>query len=144
MNYKKHKNVTILLGGFLLASLLLNLIQIFLFNPKSFSNMFRLPEEMGMPWISYISLAVIFFSALGAIGLMKYRQWGFYAIYLTYLAGASVAYFPFFPGFIFQFAPGIYRGIITLILIFAILAFLIYLHVAAKKRLYFKKVARHE
>jgi hypothetical protein len=142
MNYKKHKNITILLGGFLLVSLLSNLIQIFLYNPKSFSNMFRLPKEMGMPWISYISLAVIFLSAFGAIGLMKYRQWGFYVIYFTYLAGASVAYFPFFPVFISQFAPGTYGGIITLILIFAILGFLIYLHLVAKKGLYFKKAAQ--
>jgi hypothetical protein len=104
--------------------------------------MFKYTEEVGMPWIPYISLAVIFLSALGAFGLMKYRQWGFYTIYLSYLAGASVAYFPFFPGFIFQSAPGIYGAIITLILISSILVFLIYLHVAAKKGLYFKKAAQ--
>ena len=124
MNYKKHKNVTIFLGGFLLASLLLNLIQVLLHNPKRFSNMFRYTEEVGMPWIPYISLAVIFLSALGAFGLLKYRQWGFYSIYLSHLAGASVAWFPFFPGFIFPSASGIYGSIIILIVISAILGFL--------------------
>jgi hypothetical protein len=140
MNYKKHKAVTILLGKFLLGSLLLNLIQVLLRNPKSSSNMFKYTEEVGMPWIPYMSLAVIFLSALGAFGLMKYRQWGLYTIYLGYLAGASVAWFPFFPGFIFPSSWAIYGSIIMLIVILEILGFLIYLHVTAKKGLYFKKV----
>ena len=142
MNYRKHKNITVLFGGIFLASLLLNLIQVLLRNPRHFIRMFRFTEEFGMSWIPYISLVVIFLSALGAVGLMKYRQWGFYGIYLSYLTGASVVWFPFFPGFIFPSASGIYGSIIMLIVISAILGFLIYLHVMAKKGLYFKKVPK--
>jgi hypothetical protein len=146
MNYKKHKNFTVLLGSIHMASLLFNLSQIFLYNQRNFIEMFRYTKEVGLPWIPYISLGVIFLSALGAVGLMKYRQWGFYGIYFSYLAGASVAWFPFFPGFIFGFifpsTSGIYGSIIMLIVILAVLGFLIYLHVTAKKGLYFKKMPR--
>ena len=137
MNYKKHKNVTVLLGAILLASLFLNLIRILLHNPRTISDMFRLTKEVGMPWIPYIHLAVIFPSAVGAAGLIEYRRWGFYAMYLSYLAGASVASFPFFPGFIFQFASGIYTSIMALILLTGILGLLIYLHLSGKKHGYF-------
>ena len=141
MNYKKHKKVTVLLGGMLLACLLLNLIQILLRNPRSFINMFRYTKEFGMPWIPYISLAIIFLSAVGAASLIKYRRWGFYGIYLSYLAGASVVWFPFSPLFIFQFTSGIYIGIMELILISAILGLLIYLHLSGKKHGYFGQSA---
>jgi hypothetical protein len=141
MNYKKHKKVTVLLGVILLACLLLNLIQISLRNPRSFINMFRYTKEFRMPWIAYISLSVIFFSAFGAAGLIKYRRWGFYGIYLSYLAGASVVWFPFSPLFIFQFTSGIYVGITELILIFAILGLLIYLHLSGKRHGYFGQSA---
>jgi hypothetical protein len=139
MNNKRYKNVTVLLGAFFLASLLVNLIQILMHNPKNLIDMFKFTNEVGLPWIAYISIMTIFLSALGAVGLMKYRQWGFYGIYLAYLAAISIAWFPFFPGFIFQFTSGVYKSIITLIVLFTLLALLIYLHQAGKKRLYFKK-----
>jgi hypothetical protein len=101
--------------------------------------MFKLTEEMGVPWIPYLSLAVILFSGLGAVGLLKYRQWGFYGIYLGYLTGALIVWFPFIPGFMFTFTQGMYRGIITLLIILAVLSILIYLHAVGKKRLYFRK-----
>ena len=139
MNNKRHKTITILLGASLLASLFVNLSQIMIHNPKNFTDMFKLTSEMGLPWIPYISITTIFLSALGAVGLMKYRQWGFYGVYLAYLAAVSVAWFPFFPSFIFQFTSGIYKGVITLIVLFGLLGSLIYLHFSGKKRLYFKK-----
>jgi hypothetical protein len=141
MNYKKHKKVTVSLGGILLACLLLNLSQILVRTPRSFTDMFRYTREFGMPWIPYISLAIIFLSAVGAAGLIKYRRWGFYGIYLSYVAGASVVWFPFSPLFIFQFASGIYVGILELVLISAILGILIYLHLSGKKHGYFGQSA---
>jgi hypothetical protein len=141
MDYKKHKKVTVLFGGILLASLLLNLIQILLRNPSSFINMFRYTREFGMPWIAYISVSTIFLSAVGAAGLIKYKRWGFYGIYLSYVAGASVVWFPFSPLIIFQFASGLCVGIMELILIFAILGLLIYLHLSGKKHGYFGQSA---
>jgi hypothetical protein len=141
MNKKRHKNFTLLLGSILAASLLVNITQILIHDPKSFIEMFKNFKGVGMPWIPYISLVVIFLSALGAVGLMKYRQWGFYSMYLSYLAGALVAWFPFFPGFMLQFATGRYNSVIMLILIFAILIVLIYLHWSGKRGLYFKRSA---
>jgi hypothetical protein len=104
-------------------------------------DMFRYTKEVGMPWIPYISLAAIVLSAVGAAGLIKYRRWGFYGIYLSYLAGASVAWFPFSPGFIFQFTSGIYASIMMLILISGILGLSIYLHLSGKTHGYFGKAA---
>lgn len=140
MNHKKHKIVTVLLGSILLASLSLNIVKI-LFNPRNFIDMFRYTKEVGMPWIPYISLASIFLSAIGAIGLIKYRRWGFYGMYISYLAGASVAWFPFLPGFMFQFISGIHVGIMTLILLLGFLGLLFYLHLSGKRYGCFNKLA---
>ena len=103
MNHKTHKNATILVGGILLASLLLNQAQTLLRDPGSFVDMFKWTKEVGMPWIAYISMGVICLSAIGAAGLIRYRRWGFYCMYVNYLAAASAVWFPFSPGFIFQF-----------------------------------------
>ena len=139
MNNKKHKNITVSLGAMLLATLLVNDIQILIRNPKYFTDIFKSMKEVGLPWIPYISTTAIVLSAVGAVGLMKHKQWGFYGMYLAYLAALSIAWFPFFPGFLIQFTTGVVNSIITLIVLCALLGFLIYLHVSGKKRLYFKK-----
>jgi len=139
MNNIKHKNLTILSGVLLLATLLVNLIRILTHNPSSFIKLFKLTEEIGLPWIAYISISTWVLSAIGALGLIKYRQWGFYSIYFAYLVSLSVVSFPFAPGFLFQFTSGIYKGVITLIVLFTALGFLIYLHVIGKKNLFFIK-----
>jgi hypothetical protein len=141
MDYRRQKTVAVVIGGVFLASLLVNLIQILIRNPRNFIDMFKLTKEVGLPWIPYISIAVILLSVLGGIGLMKYRQWGFYGIYLSCLAGAVVAWFPFFPGFLLQFTSGIFKSVLTLLAVAGILAVLIYLHVSGKKQDYFRKPA---
>jgi len=54
--------------------------------------MFRTFAEVGMPFIPWLSILVIVFSFPGAIGLIKYRLWGFYGLYLTYLFGTLIAW----------------------------------------------------
>ena len=141
MTHRKHKNVTVSLGGILLASLFLNLMEAWRDNPQTFVDVVRFTKEMGLPWIPYISFAVILLSAAGAVGLLRYRRWGFYCLYLSYLTGTSVAYFPFSPGFIFPFKPGILAGILGLALLSGILALLIYLHRSGKKQDFFGQAA---
>jgi hypothetical protein len=104
--------------------------------------MFKYTKDVAMPWIPYFSFAVILLSAFGAVGLIKYGQWGFYGICLSYPAGVLVVGSPFFPGFIPAFASGIYGSIITLVMISAVLSILIYLYLVGKKRLYFRKTAQ--
>ncbi len=150
MTHKKHKNVTVLLGAIFLVSLSLNIVQILLHNPRYFIDMFRCTKDVGIPWIAYISLASIFLSAIGAAGLAKYRRWGFYGMYISYLAGASVAWFPFFPRFIFpsfifpdlivQPISGTYVSIMSLILLLGFLGLLVHLHLSGKKYGYFDEL----
>jgi hypothetical protein len=139
MNKRRHKTFTLLFGGFFAISLLVNIAQIVLHDPKSFFEMFNTFKAVGLLWIPYLSLAAILLSGLGAMGLMKYRQWGFYSIYLSYLAGVLIVWFPFFPGFMFQFGTGLYTNAIMLIALFAVLIVLIYLHVSGRKGYYFWK-----
>jgi hypothetical protein len=125
------------LGGILLASLFLNLVQGFLDKPKQIIDVFRIAKEMALPWIPYISFAVILLSSAGTAGLLRYRVWGFYCLYLSYVTGTSVVYFPFSPAFIFQFSAGLIAGVLGLILLFGILVLLIYLHHSGKKQDFF-------
>jgi hypothetical protein len=125
----------------LIASLLVNLSQIFLHNPRQFADAFRISMEMSMPEIPYVSILTILSSLFGAVGLIKYRRWGFYGTYFSYLCGTLVVWFPFFPTFLFQFTSGLYRGVITVIAIYAVLGVLIYLHLSGKKQNYFKREA---
>ena len=141
MGYRRQKTVAVVIAAVFLTSLLINLIRIFWNNPRHFIATFTISREVGLPWIPYISILVIFCSLLGAIGLLKYRQWGFYAIYLTYLMSTLVVWFPFFPTFLFEFTSGMYWGVITLIVVYAVLGVLIYLHLSGKKRGYFGKSA---
>ena len=141
MDKRRHRNFTVLFGSIFAASLLANIAQILIYDPKGFIEMFDKFKEVGMSWIPYISLTVVFLSALGAVGLIGYKQWGFYSIYLSYLGGALVAWFPFFPDFVLQSTRGTYGTVITLVLLSAVLIFLIYLHLSGRKGLYFKKPA---
>ena len=146
MNHKKHKNVTLLLGVIFLVSLSSNIVRILLHNPGYFIDMFRYTKDVGIPWRPYISLASIFLSAISAVGLAKYRRWGFFGMYISYLAGASVAWFPFFPGFIFpdlifHLMSGIYVNIMNLIPLLGSLGLLVHLHFSGKKYGYFDRLA---
>ncbi len=134
MTHRIHKIATESLGGILLASLFLNLFETLLDNPKSFSNAFRHSKEVGLPWIPYVSWAVILLSGAGVAGLLRYKLWGFYCLYFSYVTGTSVVYFPFSPAFIFQFLPGKLAGILGLTLLAGIFALLIYLHRSGKKQ----------
>jgi cytochrome c biogenesis factor len=99
--------------------------------------------EVRMPFIPWLSILVIIFSFSGAIGLIKYRLWGFYGLYLTYLFGTLIVWFPVLPSFIsFKFLSEKYGGFITLFLICVILGKIIYLHVVARKRHFFAKLKK--
>jgi hypothetical protein len=134
MNYRRQKIIVIMIGAVFLVSLLINVVRI---NPSQFINVFTISKEVGLSFIPYISIIVIFCSVFGIIGLLKYKRWGFYAIYLTYLMGTLVAWFPFFPTFLFGFASGIYWSFIKLVGIYAVLGVLIYLHLSGEKHGYF-------
>jgi hypothetical protein len=139
MNNKRHKNITVLLGVILLASLFVNIIQMVIHKQKSLIYMFSFTTDMGLPWLPFIFIAISALSALGAIGLMKYKTWGFYGIYLASLGALSIAWFPFLPSFMLQsITLGIFKSIILLIMLCALLGLLIYLHATGKRRLYFK------
>jgi hypothetical protein len=97
--------------------------------------------EVGMPFIPWLSILVIIFSFSGAIGLIKYRLWGFYGVYLTYVFGTLIVWFPVSPSFIsFKFLSEKYGGIISFFLIYLILGIIIYLHVVGRKRHFFAKL----
>ena len=139
MNRSSHKTITVVIGGMLIASLLVNLGQIFLYESRQYIDAFRISREADMPWIPYICILTIFSSFFGAVGLMKYKRWGFYGTYFSYLCGTLVVWFPFFPTFLFQFTSGLYRSIITLIVMYGVLGVLIYLHLSGKRQNYFKR-----
>ena len=138
MTNKRHKCVTVWFGAILLFSLFANLIQILIHNPRNFIDMFTLTKEAGLPFIPYISILVIFLSLIGAAGLIKYRQWGFYGIYLGCLVSTVVVCFPFVPSFILQFTSGILKSILMFIAVVGVLAALIYLHITGKRQGYFR------
>jgi len=74
MDYRRQKTVAVAIGEIFLVSLLVNLIQIFWNNPRPFIAWFTISGEMGLPWIPYISILLIFCSILGAVGLLKYKR----------------------------------------------------------------------
>jgi hypothetical protein len=135
MNNKRHKNITVALGAIILASLCINLIQIFIMNPSHFMAMFNLTRESGLAWIPYIQLIVIIFTIIGTIGLMKYKKWGFYSIYISFFASFTILWFPFFPNIIS--AAIIFGSFIMLFIVFGMITTLIYLHVTGKRAGYF-------
>jgi hypothetical protein len=96
-------------------------------------------SEIGLPWIPYVSIAMLIFSITGAIGLIKYRLWGFYCIYIGYLLGTLVAWLPLAPTFLFGIISSRYRGEVTIMTIYAMLLCIIYLHVSARKQGIFSK-----
>lgn len=138
MNQKRHKKTTVLIGYVILVSVVLHLFKIFINGALKFKDMFIWTKDIGLPWIPYVVILVIVFSLISALGLIKYRRWGFYNIYIAYLLGISVAYFPFFPTFVFNFISVNFGAFISIFALFTMLGIIINLQVTGNRQHYWE------